>query len=454
MLYELIHAGPQSRERIAVVSYEGHVSWSQLRKRADEFVAQLAPLSGQRVGFATRATASGFAALAALDKLGVDVFLLPGRSEEDAIRRIASQLELSDAVSWNDRGPLPEIVPLRRRRSTGGYGSVTILTSGTSGRPKAARHTWASLARPVRQLRADERRHWLLTFRPQLYAGLQVTLQCFVNYDTLVTVPDGATPTDIAELMRDEQVTHCSGTPSFWRRLLLFTDHEILQQAPLRQITLGGEVTDQPLLDGLFRLFPTARIAHIYATTELGRCFSVSDGRAGFPAQWIQACPFDGIELRIVDGELNIRSKNRMIGYDPLCPPAGPDNVDAGSDAWSRTGDQVELKVDRVHFIGRASDLINVGGNKVAPLEVEAVIREIPVVADVRVYPQASSIAGQLVACDVVLNPGAVEQSTRQQITQACRSALASYQVPRVIRFVEQIELTDAGKTSHQSAGG
>ena len=81
------------------------------------------------------------------------------------------------------------------------------------------------------------------------------------------------------------------------------------------QITLGGEAVDQDLLDRLHAAFPHARLTHIYASTEMGVCFSVRDGKAGFPADYLSDRSLP-CQLRIAsDGELEIRSKRAMVGY-------------------------------------------------------------------------------------------------------------------------------------------
>jgi acyl-CoA synthetase (AMP-forming)/AMP-acid ligase II len=119
-------------------------------------------------------------------------------------------------------------------------------------------------------------------------------------------------------------------------------------------------------------------------------------------------------------------------------------------DGWIHTGDLVKRIDDRVVFVGRKSDMVNVGGYKVHPVEVERVVMEVPGVADVRVFAKRSSIAGQLVACDILpevdVNPTEVEQAVRS----ACLSRLASYQRPRIIRVVDEIALTSAGKKTRK----
>jgi acyl-CoA synthetase (AMP-forming)/AMP-acid ligase II len=197
---------------------------------------------------------------------------------------------------------------------------------------------------------------------------------------------------------------------------------------------------DQPLLDRLRNAYPAARIVHIYATTELGRCFAVNDGLAGFPASYLNAVLPEGTELRIEDGELQVRSLNSMRMYDPLSPQPLP-----RSD-WFPTSDLVAINVDRVHFIGRKSEMINVAGSKVFPVEVERVLWTIPGISDVRVYGKASSLAGELVACEIVPDAGQNVEVLKATVVQTCRAKLASPQQPRLIKFVDRLDLSPAGK--------
>jgi acyl-CoA synthetase (AMP-forming)/AMP-acid ligase II len=102
--------------------------------------------------------------------------------------------------------------------------------------------------------------------------------------------------------------------------------------------------------------------------------------------------------------------------------------------------------------VGRRSDLINVGGNKVSPLEVEQVIRQVRGVADVRVYAKPSSIAGQLVACEIVPSSEQAEPETKRAVLAACQEQLASFKRPRFVEIVDEIKLTDASKRLRREA--
>jgi acyl-CoA synthetase (AMP-forming)/AMP-acid ligase II len=205
---------------------------------------------------------------------------------------------------------------------------------------------------------------------------------------------------------------------------------------------MGGEVADQAVLDSLRSTFPDARLVHIYATTELGRCFSVADGLAGFPARFLDRASPDGVEMRIsADGELLVRSANAMQGYD------GAATGQAAATSWIATGDMVSLDGGRVRFVGRRSEIINVAGNKVHPLEIEREVKRVAGVRDARVYGKRSSMAGQIVACDLVVEAQADQERVRDEVMRHCARTMAPFQRPRLVTLVPEIALSSAGKT-------
>jgi acyl-coenzyme A synthetase/AMP-(fatty) acid ligase len=238
--------------------------------------------------------------------------------------------------------------------------------------------------------------------------------------------------------------THISGTPTLWRALVPFAAGTA-SVSIVRQITLGGEAVDQATLDLLRRTFPDASIRHIYASTEAGALFAVKDGRAGFPAAWLES-GIDEVGLRIRAGALEVFSPRAMTRY-----AAGSTTSVRTDDGWIRTGDVVRVEGDRVLFVGRSDSIINVGGAKVSPEEVEAVVLQLSGVRDVRVYGVRNPITGALVAADVVKVGGETDDAVRGAIVQHLQSRLESYKVPRVIRFVADISANASGKKDRSS---
>ena len=239
-------------------------------------------------------------------------------------------------------------------------------------------------------------------------------------------------------------VTHISGTPSHWRRALMSPAAHAI--AP-RYVRLSGEIADQVILDNLRSFYPGADVAHAFASTEAGVGFDVRDGRAGFPASIIGRNA-TGVEMKVEDGTLRIRSARNAVRY-----LGNSAETLAGADGFIDTRDMVELLGDRYYFVGRRDGIINVGGLKVHPEEVEAVINRHPSVQMSLVKARRSPITGALVVADVVVKsdsrPRTTNGSARQleaDILASCRLALAPYKVPAKLRFVASLEVAPSGK--------
>jgi acyl-CoA synthetase (AMP-forming)/AMP-acid ligase II len=397
-----------------------------------------------------QASPASYAWFCALSSLDCHVFLLDRSLSPDVIAAIGRQHDLSGLVNPGEDGPTAsaKVRELGPRFPGNGHGEVTFFTSGSTGAPKAVRHNWNSLTRPVRTREVAAAQACLLTYQPHLYAGIQVFMHCLLNRASLVLPEPGMGVDELIDLMQVRYVNFVSATPSYWRRLLTLGSHSKLRELPMDQITLGGEACDQALLNGLKKVFPRARVVHLYATSELGRCFSVKDGVAGFPASYLSGQTEDGIWLNVKDGELHVRSANAMLA-------AGrPPRDEVGEDGWVATGDLVEQTGDRCYFVGRRSELINVGGNKVHPLRVEQLVQEVEGVADARVFGKASSLVGQIVACEIVVEPGYAAESVKQEVMHAARQRLSPHERPRFVEVTGRIELSEAGKKIRRPSAG
>jgi acyl-coenzyme A synthetase/AMP-(fatty) acid ligase len=209
-------------------------------------------------------------------------------------------------------------------------------------------------------------------------------------------------------------------------------------------VRLSGEIADQAVLDGLGHAFPSASIGHAYASTEAGVGFAVNDGKEGFPASLV-GVNRDGVEMKVADGSLRIRSRqtaHAYVGHDVAALCDGDGFVD--------TGDMVELRGDRYYFVGRRGGIINIGGLKVHPEEIEAVINRHPDVRMSRARSRKSPITGAIVVAEIVLAGGS--DAVRNEILSNCRASLAPHKVPATIRVVENLDVTPAGKLARADA--
>jgi acyl-coenzyme A synthetase/AMP-(fatty) acid ligase len=312
-----------------------------------------------------------------------------------------------------------------------------LFTSGTTGRPKMVCHTLASLTGPLDDgLQVMRGAVWSTFYDVRRYGGLQILLRALLGGGSMVLSGENEPVGDFLLRAGKRGVTHISGTPSHWRRALMSPAANRI--AP-RYVRLSGEVADQAILDRLKQAYPQSDVAHAFASTEAGVAFDVRDGLAGFPASYVDQ-PGAKAELRVVDGTLRIRSARTASRY------LG-DGASLGSEqGFVDTGDMVERVGGRYYFVGRREGVINVGGQKVHPEEVEAVINRHPGVQMARVHARKSPITGAVVAAEIVLRDGARLEDVREGILQACREALPAHKVPVSLRAVPSLSVGPAGK--------
>jgi acyl-coenzyme A synthetase/AMP-(fatty) acid ligase len=323
-----------------------------------------------------------------------------------------------------------------------------MLTSGTSGLPKIVGHTLEGLTGAIV---ADGPARgtppvWATFYDIRRYGGLQIFLRAIIGGGSIVLTEPGEALADHVARLNAMGVTHISGTPSHWRKLLM--SGSATGFAP-RYVRLSGEIADQAVLDGLKRAFPEASIGHAYASTEAGVGFAVNDGLEGFPASLLGQGR-DGVEMKVEDGSLRIRSTRAAHAYVGRNAAALTDN-----DGFVDTGDMIELRGDRYHFVGRRGGIINIGGLKVHPEEIEAVINRHPEVRMSRARSRKSPITGSIVVADVILADGCDASRSgeiRDEIFSECRARLAPHKVPVMIKFVAALDITTAGKLARTDA--
>ncbi|MFD7075644.1 AMP-binding protein [Nocardioides sp. NPDC059952] len=310
-------------------------------------------------------------------------------------------------------------------------GRVWLLTSGSTGRPKRVGHTLASLSTVTGELAP---RTWLCPYSPGTYAWWQViTLGLGVPGQDLVLV-DPADLDDWVTPALEHGVTAVSGTPTFWRRTLMRHGAE-LRKLALEQVTLGGEPVDQAVLSQLSEVFPDARVSWIYASSEVGASIVVHDGRAGFPAEWLDRDLPGRPRLSVVDGELVITS-----------PHHGTDASGAEMAGAVRTGDAARVEDGRVLVTGRLDrDELNVGGSKVSAGAVRDLLQSHPAIAWAAVRGRKAPLVGTMVVADVVA--GQDSGVTADDLTRWAAERLPEYAVPRRIKMLDEIPAKETLKS-------
>jgi acyl-coenzyme A synthetase/AMP-(fatty) acid ligase len=296
---------------------------------------------------------------------------------------------------------------------------ITLFTSGTTGIPKKVTHSFESISRFVKKTTPDK--VWGFAYNPTHIAGLQVFFQAFLNGNTIIRL-FGLPQQEILREIRNFGITHISATPTFLRLLL---PKEGLYPSVMR-ITSGGEKFDSKTIELLKKIFPNAKITNVYASTEAGTLLAAEDDIFTIKPEIQQ-------QIKIENGELLIHQS--LMGDSEL-----------NHSEWYATGDLVDI-IDtmpvKFRFLSRKNEMINTGGYKVNPTEVEDVIRYISGVSDVRIFSKPNSVLGNIICCEIVKsNPELDETGIRLYL----QSKLQEFKIPRVIRFVDGLTTTRTGK--------
>ena len=411
-------------------------------------------LVGKSVLVATRSQLASALALFELDGVAARLIICPPDFGQDRLCSAIAQAGVDAIVCDDPARDLGDAKPLY-------FVSTTLTedpserplrvetewimpTSGTTGAPKLVAHSLAGLLGAI----APSAPHanpivWATFYDIRRYGGLQIFLRA-VSTGATLTLGDAA-ETLVSHLgrCRAAGVTHMSGTPSHWRRLMMSGYAAMIAPDYIR---LSGEVADRAILEALKSAYPLARIAHAYASTEAGVGFEVNDGLEGFPASVLTESR--DVELRIVDGSLRIRSARtatRYIGRDDLAL--------ADADGFIDTDDMVEQRGDRFYFKGRRAGVINVGGLKVHPEEVEQIINQHDAVSMSLVKARRNPILGDVIVANVVLKASSdAPAALKDDILSACRARLDRHKVPAIVTFVPSLEIGESGKLARSHA--
>ena len=416
---------------------------------------RLPELAGRSVLVATQDQLTAAVALIELDGIARRLIICPPDLSPDHLPSVIATAGADAIVS--DRDPSDqrgrpgvrfhvncslEITPAHDapvdRRAT----EWVLLTSGTTGAPRMLVHTFAGLTAPIKGgPKQGTGVVWGTFYDIRRYGGLQIFLRAVLGHGSLVLSRADEPPGDHLLRLAAHGATHISGTPSHWRRALMSPSARSI--AP-RYVRLSGEVADQAILNSLRSFYPQAAIVHAYASTEVGVGFEVADHLEGFPASLVGAA--GEVETKVEDGSLRIRSPRTAVGHLGEERSAVMD-----AEGFVDTGDMVERRGDRYYFLGRRSGVINVGGLKVHPEEVEAVLNRHPAVRMSLVRARKSPITGSLVVAEVVLK-GESDPDLQREILHLCHESLATHKIPATIRFVPALDVAPAGKLARRDA--
>lgn len=302
--------------------------------------------------------------------------------------------------------------------------AITIFTSGTTGQPKKVVHSISTLTKAVRKSETNIGQIWGFAFNPTHIAGLQVFFQAFSNQNTLINIFNSSRR-EVYEAIEKYSITNISATPTFYRLLLPF-EKEFLT---LKRITFGGEKSGKKLHETIMKFFPNAKINNIYASTEAGSLLVSKGEFFKIPLEFKDKFKIENQELLICKSLLG-QSEDLLL-----------------EDGYYRTGDIIEFvdgTNDFFRFISRKNELINIGGYKVNPSEVEQVILDMQEVQEVRVYGRPNSVLGSILCAEIKLMEGSYIDESK--IRTYLSENIQDFKIPRRIKFVESFILTRTGK--------
>jgi long-chain acyl-CoA synthetase len=312
----------------------------------------------------------------------------------------------------------------RKLRASGAPGLV-LFSSGTSGKSKGSLLDFSKMLNKFRKARAGVR---TLTFLLLDHiGGINTLLHALTSGGTIVPVSE-RTPQAVCEAIERHRIQLLPTTPTFLNILLMSDVYKNFDLSSLELITYGTEPMPNSTLRHLHQTFPHVRLKQTYGLSELG----ILQTKSREPdSLWVKVGG-EGYETKIVDGVLWIRTPSAMLGY--LNAPSPFD-----AEGWFNTNDAVEVDGEYLKILGRKSELINVGGEKVYPAEVESIILQLANVRDVTVAGKPSPITGQVVIARIAVHQPEERQALARRVRDFCREHLAPYKVPVAIELTDGV---------------
>ncbi|MDI6046664.1 ANL family adenylate-forming protein [Flavobacterium yafengii] len=316
---------------------------------------------------------------------------------------------------------------------------LILFSSGSTGKPKAMVHNLDNLLMNYIDKRGKEM-NFLVFLMFDHIGGLNTLFNC-LSMGVTITIPENRNPNDIAALIEKWKINILPATPTFLNLMCISDIFEKFDLSSVKMITYGTEAMPEGLLLKLKSKLPRVKFLQTFGTSETGIVKTTSMSSSS------TFLKFDdpNQEYKIVNNELWLRSKTQVLGY------INHSNENFTEDGWFMTGDLVEKSTDRyIKIIGRTKELINVGGEKVLPGEVESIILEIDSVLDCIVRSEKNSITGQMVCADIVIKEGFIFKEEKLKIKKHCKHKLDSYKVPIRINQIDSVSFTNRFKKNRQ----
>ena len=309
---------------------------------------------------------------------------------------------------------------------------LILFSSGSTGKPKAMIHNLDTLIDSFKD-KKEKSMNMLVFLMFDHIGGLNTVFNALCMGACLI-IPKIKDAKTICELIEKYKIMVLPSSPTFLNLILISEEYKNYDLSSLRMITYGTETMPQSLLLKLKEVFRKVKFLQTFGTSETG--ISTTSSKSS-NSLFMKLEDING-EYKIVENELWLRSKTQVLGY----LNASMDSFT--SDGWFKTGDLVEVDGEYIKIIGRAKEVINVGGQKVLPAEVESVILSIEEISDCMVYAEQNAITGQTVVCDVVLNKNI--ENIKKRVRVFCKDRLDTYKIPTKVNVVDKTNFSDRFK--------
>ena len=320
------------------------------------------------------------------------------------------------------------ISTLQKNSSSG----LILFSSGSTGKPKAMIHNFDNLVNHYKDKK--EKSMNMLVFLMFDHIGGLNTLLNILSMGATMIIPKNRNADDICKLVQEYKIRVLPSSPTFLNLILMSKADEKYDLKSLRMITYGTETMPESLLFRLKEKFPKTKFLQTFGTSETG----IANASSKSSNSTFMKINDPNLEYKIVKNELWLKSDTQVMGYLNA-------SMDSFEDGWFKTGDLVESTADGyLKIIGRSKEIINVGGEKVLPNEIESILLGMDEVDDAIVYGEKNTITGQSVVCDVVTDTDAKE--IKKLVRKYCKNKIPRYKIPTKVNVVEKTNFSDRFK--------
>ena len=428
-------------QQVAIIHHDISYTYTDLVTRAHEYQKTiLAPLKeGDCVAIISDYSLSSIALFMALvEKQAIIVPITsqaPSEIEEKittacCTHRITLMQETPELTTLAHAESHPMLEQLRTIHHAG----LILFSSGSTGKPKAMVHDLAHLMAHY-DTKKPKNLVMLLFLMFDHIGGLNTMLNILSMGATMV-IPSQRTPQHICQLIEKYRIAVMPSSPTFLNLIVMSAEWENFDFSSLRMVTYGTEPMPESLLIKLKSLFPKVKFLQTFGTSETGIATTSSKSSDST----LMRIDDPSVQYKIVDNVLWLKSDTQILGYLNA-------SMESFEDGWFNTGDLVEsLEDGYLRIIGRSKEVINVGGQKVLPMEVESIILSMPEIADCMVRGEANAITGQSVVVDVVLNDSTNAKEIKKAVRLFCKTRLDPYKIPTKVIVVEHTNFSDRYK--------